>query len=350
MSRIQMTSQRYFYSSGETGEMNSYNTSERQKNKGSTMIPVKRAVPFIGIVVFMTVLLVCTRNIKLTLKYSSHPVPQETNSSSSQNNVTVVTAYFNLGSFRKGSQQTFGPNLYYKWFEVFRYIVNPLVIYTDCEVFATLAKRIRQQLDDRTEIILIERNSTWSFNITDRIRKVYSRPGYPSHHPNTVIPEYSSAMHVKYELTAKTARSNPFHTNYFAWLDIGYFRDIVNSKQFFKLDVPFGLKENRVAFNLIENIAPNKTPEEIIRQNLVWVGGGFVIGKADAIMNFEKDYKKAIFYLLDRNLMSTDQQQKKKKIQKKCSNRGERSETHNRTYQTNRRKNKNTRRVGILEV
>ena len=51
----------------------------------------------------------------------------------------------------------------------------------------------------------------WSFQLVPSIAKIFSRPGYPFHTPNTVVPNYSAAMHAKYEVPASTSSSLARH-------------------------------------------------------------------------------------------------------------------------------------------
>ncbi|KAJ8321727.1 hypothetical protein KUTeg_000198 [Tegillarca granosa] len=178
-------------------------------------------------------------------------------------NMTIVTAYFNLGTFQKGYGSTFTSKLYF-----------------------TVDKNIR-----------ISRQST-----------VYSQPGYPKHHPNTVIPAYSSAQHAKYAVVADAVRQKYFNTEFYAWLDIGYFRDIVSSKTYFRLDAPSDIDRTKLAMNRVYWRSFSKKPFNIMRQNVVWVGGGMFIGTKEIVLKFEKLYHKAVNYFLSKNLMNTDQQ------------------------------------------
>ncbi len=57
-----------------------------------------------------------------------------------------------------------------------------------------------------------------------KVTRIFSDPMYPKFQPNTVVPEYSCAMHAKYELMIKAINANYFRTDYFAWIDIGLFR------------------------------------------------------------------------------------------------------------------------------
>lgn len=223
-------------------------------------------------------------------------------------NMTIVTAYFNLGSFQKGYGNTFTSKLYFTWTKTFAYLVNPLVIYTDSKEFEDLMKKHRQKFPSKTVIKRIQRDDIWAFRCIDKIKSVYSQPGYPKHHPNTVIPAYSSAQHAKYAVVADAVRQNYFNTEFYAWLDIGYFRDIVSSQVYFRLDAPSNIEKNKLAMNRVYSRSFSEKPYNIMRHNVVWVGGGMFIGTKEIVLKFEKQYHKAVNYFLSKSLMNTDQQ------------------------------------------
>jgi hypothetical protein len=50
----------------------------------------------------------------------------------------------------------------------------------------------------KTKIFKIERQSLWAFQLIDKIKAVFSQPGYPTHSPNTIMPAYSATQHAKY--------------------------------------------------------------------------------------------------------------------------------------------------------
>ena len=63
----------------------------------------------------------------------------------SSSEMTIVTAYWNLGTFRKGSSQTFTKNTYLTWTKSFKYLTNPLMIYTDSEEFRDTMQKLRSE-------------------------------------------------------------------------------------------------------------------------------------------------------------------------------------------------------------
>lgn len=103
-------------------------------------------------------------------------------------NLTIVTAYWNLGTFQKGPRNLhFSTKTYFKWATVFKYLVNPLVVYTDSEAFKELMERLRTDHINNTLIYLTNRTDLWPFKFLYEVRSVYDVPGYPKSHPNTVV-------------------------------------------------------------------------------------------------------------------------------------------------------------------
>ena len=124
------------------------------------------------------------------------------------------------------------------------------------------------------------------------IARIYAKPGYPKHHPNTVVPEYPAAMHAKYELVQLTIRNNPFRTKYFCWQDIGLFRE--NEQEDsprFSLTLPIGFQMDSVAYNEVYRRNSKASVKDIISRNMVWVCGCFFIGEATVMFRWTEEYK-----------------------------------------------------------
>ncbi|XP_036365796.1 uncharacterized protein LOC115220341 isoform X2 [Octopus sinensis] len=223
-------------------------------------------------------------------------------------NVTLVTAYFQLDTFRKGGNSHVNPKVYKKWCSVYSRILNPVVFFTDSPEILSMFKKLRSpSLNNLTKLILVNRTDLWAFSLKPRIAKIFSQADYPKFHPNTVIPDYSCVMHAKYELLKKSIQQNYFHTNFFMWIDFGYFRYEVNKTENFGLSLPKGFDFRSVAFSLECNF--QKIPlKEIIWKNLVWVAGGANLGRYDVLTRFCDDYISSVKRALNQNLMSTDQQ------------------------------------------
>lgn len=229
-----------------------------------------------------------------------------------QHDVTIVTAYFNLGSFQKGEgEDVFSPDLYRKWIKIFHRISNPVIAFFDDDRDLKMFKVLRSSFpSNMTKIIMAEREKTWAFSLRPQIDKIFRQTFYPKHHPNTVNPDYSCAMHAKYELMSQAVEENPFKTKYFCWLDAGLFRSEID-----KIDPPFSIglppkfDSNKIAYGEVYPL--QKTPlsaKLIVTGNYVWVCGCFFIGRYDVMARWTEQYKAFTLRMLKTGWMSTDQQ------------------------------------------
>ena len=226
--------------------------------------------------------------------------------------VTVVTAYINIGSFQKGEGNlTFNPKAYREWMQIFHRITNPIIAYIDNDEDIAMFKVLRNMLPpNRTKIVKVSRDKTWAFSLRPAIKKIFSQANYPKHHPNTVIPDYSCVMHAKYEFMSRAVKENPFNTSYFAWLDIGLFRDKINQPYApFSIELPPQFDPSTIAYTQVWPLGPTpRTAKQIVQDNLVWVCGCFFIGRSDIMKLWTKQYMQFTERMLSMGWMSTDQQ------------------------------------------
>ena len=224
--------------------------------------------------------------------------------------VTVITAYFNIGSLNKGGPfGVYTPEKYIKWMSVFGRIDNPLIVFTDSLDVKHIFEDLRKDFaEDRTQIYLIDRRSLWAFQLAPEIKQVFSQPHYPNHDPNTVHENYSCVMHAKFELVNKVIQQELYHTRYLAWLDIGLFRAVVDEKHIFPLTVPPDFDDTKVAYSGQAVFDPSLTPMEIVAGDKVWVGGAMFLARPEVLYIYTQDYMRAVRKLLDMRVMSTDQQ------------------------------------------
>ena len=236
------------------------------------------------------------------------PLPAaEYDSSHLPDDITVVTAYFNLGTFDKGILKVYSKDTYKRWMKNYGLLNNFVVAFTDIEEIKILLTEARKHLpSNMTQVILIKREDFWAFQQREKIASIYQSPGYPRYKPNTVNPNYSCAMHAKYDALKYVIQHRMYHTKYVAWVDIGYFRE--NEKGTFKLLPPHDLKTGHIGFTQVEPFYDYLTPKEIIYGNYVWIAGGFLIGQPQYLIPFIQDYQTSVQRLLAKNIMSTDQQ------------------------------------------
>jgi hypothetical protein len=240
-----------------------------------------------------------------TILTSVTPQPPE---SLLSGDITIVTAFFNIGDFGKGSKNNKrGPETYHKWMSSFNKLLNPVIFFLETDEDIDMIRQLRNHLPSNiTKIVRFDRSSSWSFGLQDRIAEIFNQSSYPKHYPNTVEPDYSCAMHAKYDCMLSSVTENPFHTRYFAWMDIGYFRTTPTGP--FKLALPPNFNESRLAITEVSRKSNAQSAKDLIHGNLVWVAGGFFLAQRDVMLQWIEDYQNAAQLLLAHDLMSTDQQ------------------------------------------
>ena len=68
--------------------------------------------------------------------------------------LTVVTAYFNIGSFPKGfANVKFTPDTYTRWLQIFDRIESPVIAYFDLDSNLELFAQIRKNLPPNLTVI-----------------------------------------------------------------------------------------------------------------------------------------------------------------------------------------------------
>ena len=193
----------------------------------------------------------------------------------------------------------------------FKYISNPVVAYFEDKSDVERFRAIRSHLPpERTEIIQFSRADTWAFSLKPEIEKIFAQPSYPVHHPNTVNANYSCVMHSKYEFLSNAINKNYFNTKYFAWTDIGYFRDVLHMKNqsVIRINLPPNYNVSSIAVNEVFSRDKDSLITSIFYKNKVWLGGGFFLGAGDVMMTWVEQYRRAVHVFIKDMLMSTDQQ------------------------------------------
>lgn len=223
-----------------------------------------------------------------------------------------MTAYFAIGSFPKGSIENIRtPENYSNWMRAFRLMKNPMIFYTDDKIFADHFITLRKNNSLFTEIVYINRSNLWAFQIIQKIREIYSSPGYPCFYPNTNSSEYTSMTHAKQEILARAIQSRKFGTDFYCWCDLGYFRDLdsLNLINDFWLEAPDDFDKSRIAVTRVyDHDLSKENARNIIFKKLDWVGGGLFLGTPEVILKFHDQYKDAVKRYLGQGLINSEQQ------------------------------------------
>ncbi|XP_060071252.1 uncharacterized protein LOC132551160 [Ylistrum balloti] len=241
----------------------------------------------------------------------SVPVPRVNidNMEELKDGITFVTAYFDIGSMKRGfiGNRYQGIQTYKNWINAYSQFNNSVIFFTDSIEMETLFRDLRKRFPlYMTRIIKIDKNKLWSFKLAPHIKTIFAEPWYPKFPPNTINENYSCAMHAKYDLLEIVINERQYKTKHLAWIDAGYFRD--KETKLFSLETPPDLKKDHIAFVEINEFQESLTPEDIIHTNKVWIAGGMFLSQPDYLLTFISDYKSAVNSLITKRLMSTDQQ------------------------------------------
>jgi hypothetical protein len=224
--------------------------------------------------------------------------------------ITIVTAYFDLGSFQKGDKKprTFTKEMYQKRLEEYQRLMNNLVAFFDDRRIYDNFKKIRAGRMKNTKLFLINRNERLrSFQMLGNVREVLSSEGYPQFSPDTVFPEYGCAMNAKYELVQWATNSNYFNTTYFAWFDGGFFQNQTDNLPF-TLATPPGFDPSKVAYGQMLPRNSDLSPRQIFLTNQYWVCGCVFLARRDVMQRWTKLYRSYAEVFLQQGLASTDEQ------------------------------------------
>ncbi|BFZ21471.1 hypothetical protein BsWGS_24510 [Bradybaena similaris] len=231
--------------------------------------------------------------------------------------ITVVTMYLNIGGFLKGGGSNyFTPATYLKWMTTWGWLTNRVVAFFDSEEDLETFRQIRSlQPKDRTVLIKLQRSEIPAFKHLDKIRTIYRNASYPKHTPNTVYAEYSCAMNAKYDALQMAIQRGLVYTDHLAWLDIGLFRNLLQTdlrpkEDRFSLEVPENFNSSTVGMSQVASWQDMSklSPWDYIKDNQVWVSGAFALATKETMWTFSESYKLTLKQLLDEGLSSTDQQ------------------------------------------
>ncbi|XP_060074078.1 uncharacterized protein LOC132553815 [Ylistrum balloti] len=221
--------------------------------------------------------------------------------------LTVVTAFFDIGNYPRGSKSSRGPDKYKQWIRVFAWIQNPVIFYTDSEEFEQIFLDLRQNVTSNTKVIRVSREILWSFQIKPKVEQIFANPKYPKHKPYTTVPNYTCVTHSKFPIIADAAKRNIYTSKYFAWVDIGYFREIENATNKFWLEVPSEFDQTRIAATQIFNSKHSVSAKTVIKLSMNWIGAGVFLGERDVFIRFAEQYKQSVMRFLNKGLISVEQ-------------------------------------------
>ncbi|KAK7114093.1 hypothetical protein V1264_000214 [Littorina saxatilis] len=225
-------------------------------------------------------------------------------------NVTLVTAFLDIGQFSKGAQDNKRDHLNYeRWCLPYAKIVSPVVLYTDSAQFARYFLGVRRRLEHLTKVVRVDRSKLWSFSLRDKIAKIYSGH-YPRFYPNTVNPDYTCMTHAKFDMLEDAITNDFFLSPYVAWMDVGYMRELPRKwkSSLHAVLPPADFNASTVLCG--QRYAPKfwKPYWSVLVWNDNWVAGGFFLATRDVMGQFVRLYRRAVGVFLEKGYSQVEQQ------------------------------------------
>ena len=226
--------------------------------------------------------------------------------------VTLVTSYINIGRYKNDDNHfSYTQATFRRWMTSFCRIKNPVVVFMNDDNDLQLFGNIRSNVPEhRTVMYKVAKFSLWSFSLLPNITKVYRT--YPRHSPSTTVPHYTSITIAKYEFLAIAMKKNPFKTKYFAWIDIGLFRNMATpvaniDDPIMNLYLPPMLDQKKIAYGQIHDRDEDLKPSEVLRFRKQWISGSIFVGKASTMKKWILQYAKYVDQFLQQGYIGTDQ-------------------------------------------
>ncbi len=226
--------------------------------------------------------------------------------------ITIVTAYINIGKYKNDETNFYySPDLFRSWMMLFAKIENPVIAYLNDGQDYDLFNNVRMKLPSaKSKVVRVAKEKLWAFSLLPNVTDIYKNTTYPKHNPNTVVPHYTCISHAKYEFLAMAMRDNPFNTKYYAWVDVGIFRNMaaqVDTLPTFSMYLPPMLDTNKVAYAQVADREEDLTAKDIILNQKIWVSGSMFLAKSSIMKKWIQLYVKYLNNFLSQGLMNTDQ-------------------------------------------
>jgi len=188
---------------------------------------------------------------------------------------TIVTAYFKITSKHTHTE-------YNQWMENTMSLNDPMVIYTSPDLVPAM-KRLRSHALERTKVIPMELHEM-------RMPTQYGiQPFWEIQHAMDPEKTINKSYHLywiwneKLEFLRRTIAENPFQSNFFAWVDIGYFRTPKYNHRVMLQQIPTALEQDQILGLDVRGFGGKGNH----------MGGGFIGGYTAGILRFH-----SIFYAL----------------------------------------------------
>jgi hypothetical protein len=198
-------------------------------------------------------------------------------------NVTIVTAYFDVPSKRPSSE-------YLPWIQRFLSLQDNMIIFTSNDQLP-LFKKLRKKRPNTKVIALDSLDDT---NVVKDFGGMAFWERQASLDPEKYI--HSKELYViwneKGHFLEQAMQLDPFQSSFFAWVDMGYLRDSLLENQRMVRYVPKALTPQQTLFLDVRSLVAGQQ----------YLGGGFIGGYKEGLQRWIKEYYKLLEANRDRFL------------------------------------------------
>ncbi|MCR8676797.1 protein YibB [Campylobacter sp. S4:11] len=225
-----------------------------------------------------------------------------------QNEITIVTAFYNIGRTTRGNDQ------YLSYFDFWSGLKNYVVIYTTEDMKELiLEKRKQHHLEGKTTIIVKELNE-FDFQTLNKIKETFKNYNQALHRKNPnniecISPLYCYLMYLKPFFICDAIERGIVSEN-IMWLDFGFNHGdsfFINKDQFrFLLEKQENIINDKINFFSIKDQEANTIPEIYYNMEPFLIGG-LIYGSNRAWSSFKKNLYECMQCFLSFNIVDDDQ-------------------------------------------
>lgn len=234
----------------------------------------------------------------------------------SDNDISIVTAFFDIGRGNWTTEQGFPEHVYRStdtYMERFSYLAtleNEMVIYTSPDLVARISE-LRKGKENKTTIIPINLADIFP-DRRETIRRVQSDPAYQAKinpgqicNPEYHSPDYVLVTNLKAFFTAHAIQNNLTHNRQVAWLDFGYCRSMANLGG--STDWRYAFAPGKIHLFVFSEYKGEIALGDIVANNIAYVAGAAIVAEKHLWPALAQLMNKAADDLLEHNLVDDDQ-------------------------------------------
>ena len=229
-----------------------------------------------------------------------------------EDNFTVVTGFFDINRDKWNTKHQRSTQTYFKYIKNMMGMDVKMLIFIEPKNLETFIS-FRKGKEDKTTFILKNFNQLSMYPHIKKMRVCQTNNNIIKHHPDKncpelILPEYNVLVNSKFSLLREAAEGNPFKTDFFCWIDAGYTHSTINLKnKKFDPTILYNY-HNRITFSqLLPCYYMKQKTHDFYIQHIDVVSAGFIFGKKDILIKFDKIYTDFFIKILNEGISDDEQ-------------------------------------------